>query len=141
MEYSSYKDLVASPEAHVEFLRVIDSHLEQGKGDGHLYKRLNAAVKVGGEPFSQARHLTALEGNSDAWELDDADDAIKVEIATLSQKIKAADPGYDIPHFTVAFEWMIRDMKERGVEVEGGLDFSEEPVLESGTDYDARMSP
>ncbi|WP_240533845.1 hypothetical protein [Aeromonas veronii] len=48
MEYSSYKDLVASPEAHVEFLRVIDSHLEQGKGDGHLYKRLNAAVKVGG---------------------------------------------------------------------------------------------
>lgn len=141
MEFNSYKDLVATPEAHLEFLRVIDSHLVEGKESGHLYKSLNATIKVGGEPFSQAKHLTAMESNSDDWELESTSDAVKVEIVALSEKIKAADSGYDVPHFTIGYEWMIREMKERGVKVEAGLDFSEKPVRESGVDYDSRMAP
>lgn len=140
MEYSNYKNLVASPEAHVEFLRIVDSHLEKATDRGDLCHRLNVAITVGGEPFSQARHLTALELNSDAWELESTADAVKVEIAALSQKIKAVDSGYDLPHFTASFEWMVRDLKERGVEVEGGLDFGEEEP-ERGVDFGPQMSP
>lgn len=136
-EYASYKDLVKTPEAHVEFLRVIGQEIDDPKGTGSLYARLSSSVRVKDAPFSQAAHLTALESNSDGWDMDEVADSVKVEIAQLSAKVKEADPGYDVPHFTTGFEWMIRDLRERGVSVEGGLHFEQEKEAVSGVDYES----
>lgn len=136
-EYASYKDLVKTPDAHVEFLRVIGQEIDVPNGTGSLYARLSSSVRVKDAPFSQAAHLTALESNSDGWDMDEVADSVKVEIAQLSSKVKGAEPGYDVPHFTTGFEWMIRDLRERGVSVEGGLHFKKEKEAVSGVDYES----
>lgn len=136
-EYGSYNELVNSPEAHVEFLRTVSQDIDQPNGTGCLYERMAASIKVNKAPFSQAKHLTALESNSDGWDLDETADSVKVEIVQLSAKVKEVDSGYDIPHFTSGFEWMIRDMRERGVKVEGGLNFEKEKEVVRGVDYES----
>ena len=109
-EYTSYKDLTATPEKHLDFLRVVDSHINTGGAD--YYNGLKADVKVNGEAFSQARHLTVLESQSDGWDFEETPEGVKSEIAYLSEKIKAADAGYDLPHFTTGYQWMLSQLKE-----------------------------
>lgn len=110
-EYSSYKEITETPERHRDFLRVVNAHIENNSAD--YYTGLKNAVKVNGEAFSQARHLTVLESQSDRWDFDETDNATKREIANLSHKIKAADPGYDLPHFTTGFDYMVSTTKAR----------------------------
>lgn len=137
-EYSDWKAITATPEAHLDFLRVIDGHIEEGLEGRELYQKLNKEVAVEGKPFSQAFHLTKLEANSGNWDTDETPDPVKLEIVSLTEKVKAADPGYDMSHFTTGYEYMIREMKERGVNVDAGLDHSDpEPKkVVSGSDYE-----
>lgn len=140
-EYESYKELTASPEAHLDFMKVISANIDEGLGGRNLYDRLSKEVSVAGKPFSQAFHLNNLENASGNWDFDEVPDPIKLEIVKLTSKIKDADPGYDLAHFTIAYEYMISDMKERGVNVDAGLDHSEpaEKKVVSGSDYEPRM--
>lgn len=123
-EYSSYKELTSTPEKHLDFLHVIGAHVDDGMNGRQLYDKLSREVTVDNKPFSQAFHLNNLENSSGNWDFDDVPDPVKLEIVQLTSKIKAADPGYDLAHFTVGYEYMINEMKERGVKVEAGLDLS-----------------
>lgn len=138
--YGSYKELTATPEAHLDFMRVIDESINEGLS-GNLCDKLKKEVVVDGKPFSQAFHLNNLENASGNWDFDEVPDPVKLEIVKLSSKIKDADPGYDLAHFTIAYEYMISDMKERGVKVDAGFDHSEpaEKKVVSGSDYEPRM--
>ncbi|NIF27675.1 hypothetical protein F3J44_14995 [Pantoea sp. Tr-811] len=136
-EYNNWKEVSGTPEAHRDFLRVVDAKLEEGLGGKNLYERLSKEITVDGKPFSQAFHLNNLESNSTNWDTDETPDPVKLEIVELTSKIKAADPGYDLEHFMVGYEYMISEMKERGVEVNAGLDHSEPaPANRSGSDYE-----
>ena len=136
-EYSSWKDITATPQAHLDFLRVIDGKLEVGLGGKNLSETLAKDVTVEGKAFSQAFHLNKLEASSYGWDTDETPDPVKLEIVELTTKIKDADPGYDLAHFTVGYEYMITEMKERGVQVDAGLDHSDPaPTIRSGSDYE-----
>ncbi len=120
--YDNYQKLVESPESHATFLRNTNRLIAQDfKGGDSLYAFMTNTLTVGGEKFSQVKHLTALERESDRWDFDKVAIATKVEIAALSAKFKSLDPGYDLAHFTFGHEAMIRDMKERGIEVNTDL--------------------
>ena len=63
-----------------------------------------------------------------------------LEIVDLTSRIKQADPGYDLAHFTTGYEYMITEMKERGVEVNAGLDHSAPTqARRSGSDYESGL--
>jgi hypothetical protein len=95
---------------------------------------------VEGKAFSQAFHLNKLEASSNGWDTDETPDPVKLEIVELTSRIKEADPGYDLAHFMVGYEYMISEMKERGVEVNAGLDHSDPvPKNRSGSDYEPGM--
>ncbi|WP_043201332.1 hypothetical protein [Pseudomonas putida] len=139
-EYSSWKEITATPEAHLDFLRVIDGKLEEGLGGRNLYEKLSKDITVEGKAFSQSFHLNKLEASSTNWDTDETPDPVKLEIVELTSKIKEADPGYDLAHFMVGYEYMIGEMKERGVEVNAGLDHSDPvPKNRSGSDYEPGM--
>ncbi|ADR62040.1 MULTISPECIES: hypothetical protein [Pseudomonas] len=139
-EYSNWKEITATPEAHLEFLRVIDGKLEEGLGGRNLYEKLSKEITVEGKAFSQAFHLNKLEASSNGWDTDETPDPVKLEIVELTSRIKEADPGYDLAHFMVGYEYMISEMKERGVEVNAGLDHSDPvPKNRSGSDYEPGM--
>lgn len=139
-EYSSWKEITATPEAHLDFLRVVDARLEEGLGGKNLYENLAKEITVDGKAFSQAFHLNNLETHSTNWDTDETPDPVKLEIVQLTSKIKEADPGYDLAHFTVGYEYMISEMKERGVDVNAGLDHSTPtPKVRSGSDYEPGM--
>lgn len=142
-EYANYNDLVATPEKHLAFMREINSFINDGAKAVSLFDKLNVNIKVDGKPFSQAFHLNKLESHSGNWDFDEIDDSVKVEMHQLSEVIKAADGGYDIPHFTIGYEYMVDDMKDRGVDVEtsvikstGGPDIEKagSPGLETSVD-------
>ncbi|MFP3500539.1 hypothetical protein SB759_40640, partial [Pseudomonas sp. SIMBA_059] len=63
-EYSSWKEITATPEAHLDFLRVVDAKLDEGLGGKNLYEKLAKEITVDGKPFSQAFHLNNLENHS-----------------------------------------------------------------------------
>lgn len=140
-EYGNYKELTGTPEAHLDFLRVIDASLSEGLDGRSLFDKLSKEVVVDGKPFSQAFHLNNLENASGNWDFDESSDSVKLEIVQLSSKIKDADPGYDLAHFTIAYEYMIQEMKERGIKVDAGLDHTDtaEKKVVSGSDYEPRM--
>ncbi|MBK4987428.1 MULTISPECIES: hypothetical protein [Pseudomonas] len=139
-EYSSWNEVTATPEAHRDFLRVIDKTLQEGLGGKDLYQKLNQEITVAGKPFSQAFHLTNLERYSGNWDTDETPDPVKLEIVDLTSRIKQADPGYDLAHFTTGYEYMITEMKERGVEVNAGLDHSAPTqARRSGSDYESGL--
>ena len=136
-EYGSWKEITATPEAHLEFLRGVDASLQGGLDGKNLYQKLAQEITVAGKPFSQAFHLNNLESNSGNWDTDETPDPVKLEIIQLTSKIKAADPGYDMAHFTTGYEYMISEMKERGVEVNAGLDHGDPaPARTSGSDHE-----
>lgn len=139
-DYQDYKTLVASAEAHVSFLREVADVADAAKVDSQpMHLRLASAIRVGGKPFSQTSHLSALEAESDGWGLDEAEDALKLEMVALSRLIKQEDPGYDLAHFTHGFEYAVQEMKERGVLVggDGELGAALHPKRKvTGTDYE-----
>lgn len=111
MKFDDYQQIVKTPENNVEFLRhvvsVIDGLGAEGaEGSRKLHTALRDGVEVGGAPFSQARHLVALEKASGDWEHDEVAPAVLQETLALSQRIHDFDPGYNVPHFTVGYEWM-----------------------------------
>lgn len=140
-EYSHYKDLTATPEKHLDFLKVVEASINEGLNGKNLYEKLSKEVVVDGKPFSQAFHLNNLETASGNWDFDEVSDDVKLEIVELTEKVREADPGYDLAHFTIAYEYMVNEMKERGIEVKGGLDLEEttEKKVVSGSDYEPRM--
>lgn len=112
MKINDYKDLVATPQAHVEFLRHVVGLMEGVAGEGQdasrqLYSTMRDGIDVGGTQFSQARHLLALEKSSgDLWDLEETSPQVLREALDLSQKIQEFDPGYKVRDFTVGVEWM-----------------------------------
>lgn len=112
MKIDDYKEIVATPQAHVEFLRHVVSLMDGVSAQGQdasrqLYAKMRDGIEVGGTQFSQARHLLALEKHSgDHWDLEETPPAVLREVLDLSQKIQAFDPGYQVSDFTVGSEWM-----------------------------------
>jgi hypothetical protein len=130
-QYASYNEITATPEKHLSFLREINAYVAQGLDGRSLFEKLQKNVMVDGKPFSQAFHINKLESNSGNWDFDDVPDSIKVEMHQLSEAVKVADTGFDIPFFTIGYDCMVEDMKERGVDIStpvhrapGGMDLS-----------------
>ncbi|MDH1305319.1 hypothetical protein N5C40_02080 [Pseudomonas fulva] len=135
--YNDWNEITATPEAHRDFLRVVDASVQAGASGQDLYHKLNREITVADKPFSQAFHLNNLERNSSGWDTDETPDPVKLEIVELTSRIKQADPNYDLAHFMVGYEYMIEEMKERGVEVNAGLDHTDPaPKRLSGSDYE-----
>lgn len=117
-QYANYNEITATPEKHLNFLRELNAHVNEGLGSrGSLFEKAAKSITVDGKPFSQSFHLNKLESHSDNWDFDEVSDPIKVEIFQLSEAIKAADSTYDIQHFTTGYEYMVGDMKDRGVDI------------------------
>ena len=111
IQVQDYKDMVATPEAHLEFLRHATQLAEGIEGTGQdVARKLNTAlresIEVAGQPFTQARHLVQLERHSDGWDLEGTKPEVLREVIQLSEGLKAVDAGLDLPHFTTGFEWM-----------------------------------
>ena len=110
LRVDDYRSLVVSPEAHTAFLRHVDSVLAGlGLGDrvevgAQLHKALRAGVEIGGLPFSQPRHLKALEAASETWDLESVKGPLRVELVALTERIQDADQGYALADFTVGFQ-------------------------------------
>lgn len=131
-QYENYNQITATPEKHLNFLRELNAHVNEGLGSrGSLFEKATKSIAVDGKPFSQSFHLNKLESHSDGWDFDDVPDPVKVEIFQLSEAIMAADSSYDVKHFTSGYEYMVEDMKDRGVDIttpvikaSAGLDLS-----------------
>ena len=112
MKIEDYKEVVATPQANVEFLRHIVGLMDGITAEGQdasrqLYMAMRDGIQVGGSPFSQARHLLALEkASGDLWELEETPPEVLREVLVLSQQIQEFDPGYKVADFTVGYEWM-----------------------------------
>ncbi len=114
MQIESYGEITATPQAHTEFLRHVVSLM--GSIDGNdpgaarqLYSVMRDGIDVDGKPFSQARHLHALENASDGWRAEDTPPEVLHEMLSLSEQIQGFDPGYKVCDFTVGYHW-IRDL-------------------------------
>ena len=113
MKFQDYKEIVSTPQAHLDFLRHV-SGLVDGIHEADaptaarkLHTALRDSVEVGGSPFSQARHLLALEkASGDVWEPEETSPVVLQQVIELSERIRDFDSGYDVPHFTVGHEWM-----------------------------------
>lgn len=111
MKIESYKALVATPQAHTEFLRHVVDLMERVEGSGQeaarqLYTSMRDSIDVGGNPFSQARHLHALEDASDSWDVEETSPEVLRELLSLSEQIQGFDPGYTVCDFTVGYHWI-----------------------------------
>lgn len=131
-QYANYNDITSTPEKHLNFLRELIAHVNEGLGSrGSLFEKVQKSIEVDGKPFSQSFHTNKLEHHSGNWDFEDVPDPIKIEIHQLSEAIKAADNTYDIPHFTTGYRYMIEEMTDRGVDIKtpvikgpGGMDLS-----------------
>ncbi len=111
MKIESYKAVVATPQAHTEFLRHVVDLMERVEGSGQeaarqLYTSMRDSIDVGDNPFSQARHLHALEDASDSWDVEETPPEVLRELLSLSEQIQGFDPGYTVCDFTVGYHWI-----------------------------------
>jgi hypothetical protein len=111
MKIESYKAVVATPQAHSEFLPHVVDLMERVEGSGQeaarqLYTSMRDSIDVGGNPFSQARHLHALEDASDSWDVEETPPEVLRELLSLSEQIQGFDPGYTVCDFTVGYHWI-----------------------------------
>ena len=111
MQIESYGEITATPQAHTEFLRHVVSLM--GSIDGNdpgaarqLYSVMRDGIDVDGKPFSQARHLHALEDASDSWDVEETPPEVLRELLSLSEQIQGFDPGYTVCDFTVGYHWI-----------------------------------
>lgn len=117
MEYPNYKALVATPEVHANFLESIAEKASEINDPGGLYLWMKTRMTVDGQPFSQAKHLNALEMGSSTWEVEEMAPEMTEKIVNHSVAIAKVDKGYDLPFFTSGFHLLVEDLKERGVPV------------------------
>ena len=111
MKIESNKAVVATPQAHTEFLRHVVDLMERVEGSGQeaarqLYTSMRDSIDVGDNPFSQARHLHALEDASDSWDVEETPPEVLRELLSLSEQIQGFDPGYTVCDFTVGYHWI-----------------------------------
>ena len=111
MKFNNYKEVVVTPQAHTEFLRHVVDLMAQVEGDGkdaarQLYMSMRDSINVGGNEFSQARHLHALEYASGSWHVEETPPEILREMLSLSERIQGFDSGYSVCDFTVGFQWI-----------------------------------
>lgn len=128
MEYPNYKALVATPEAHADFLSAIAEKAEEIKDPGGLYLWMTTRIQVDGKPFSQVKHLNALENESDGWDVEDMAPGVPEKIVNHSAAISKLDKGYDLPFFTSGFHLLVEDLKERGIPVPESVDVSRSKI-------------
>lgn len=115
-QFGNYNEITATPETHLEFIQSVADQLS-GLDATNLYEHLKKNIEVDGKPFSQAAHLIKLENNSYNWDFDEVEDEVKVKIVEATGKIAQVDPHYDLGHFTTGFDYMVNDLKERGIPV------------------------
>lgn len=111
MKMAAYKEVVADPQANTEFLRHVVGLIEgiEGQVDGgarKLYSLMRESIDVGGNAFSQARHLLALEDASESWDAEETPPEVLREMLQLSEQIQEFDPGYKVCDFTVGYGWL-----------------------------------
>lgn len=143
-EYANYNEITATPEKHRDFLRELNALVNDGLGARNsLFEKAAKAIVVDGKPYSQSFHMNKLESHADGWDFDEVADPLKVEIYQLSEAIKSADSTYDVQHYTTGYEYMVDDMKDRGVDIAtpvikapAGLDLSKagSPGLDTSAD-------
>ena len=120
MRLDSYADIVKTPEAHLAFLRHVSEVLETIPADqvdniaGALYGALRNSVEVGGKPFSEARHLVALERASEDWDLDALSEVEWAEVVSRTARLVKADGGYALDRFVVGYELIGERAQEAG---------------------------
>jgi hypothetical protein len=123
MKFDSYKTMVKTPEAVASFFGEVAQNFKlEGKENERLFQFLTRTVSVDGKPFSQAKHLVALEDQSGNWDLPELPQPVQQSLATNALEIHKLDQGYDVPSFIVGFESMARDLQGKGIE----LDYSTE---------------
>lgn len=116
--YESYKTITATPMAHIAFLEVVVQEIKNPSSLKRLYERLADTISINGQPFSQAKHLQMLDNLSDDWDITEMSDDLKQRMIPLINHIKTVDAGYDIGGFIHGYDWMLRDLEERGVTIQ-----------------------
>lgn len=111
MKIESYNAVVATPQAHTEFLRHVVDLMGRVEGSGQeaarqLYTTMRDGIDVGGNPFSQARHLHALEAASESWGVEAIPQQVLLDLLSLSEQIQGFDAGYAVCDFTVGYHWI-----------------------------------
>ena len=111
MQLGAYDEIVATPQAQSEFLRhVVDLMGPLDESDPgaarQLYSAMREGIDVGGKPFSQVRHLLALERASESWDVEATSPEVLRELLSLSEQIQGFDPGYKVCDFTVGYHWI-----------------------------------
>lgn len=118
-QYPSYKVITATPEVQADFLRNVregfESQVQVGQTAAPLHEYMSKNIQVGGEPFSQVKHLTALENDSCDWDLDGVTVEVRKSLAEDAEALHSAECGYDVPHFITGFTAMVSGLKEQGV--------------------------
>lgn len=131
MQYTSYKAINASPESQAQFLSSVregyEAHTQGNDRPYPLHEYMRRNIEVGGEPFSQVKHLIALENDSYDWDLDETPVAVRKSLSESAEALHQIERGYDVPHFITGFESMVNDLKEQGVILDNERKF--EPKL------------
>ena len=140
MEYKSYKAINASPESQAQFLSAVrdgyEAHTQGNAKPDPLYIYMRNSIEVGGEPFSQVKHLIALENDSYDWDLDAAPVAVRKTLAESAEALHQIERGYDVPHFITGFDSMVNELKEKGVVLDKERKFEPKPVREDNVEAD-----
>lgn len=138
MQYASYKEITATPEAQADFLRNVREGFESQQTAVQLHDYMRKNIQVGGEPFSQVRHLTTLENASYDWDLDETPAAVRKALAENAEALHQVERGYDVPHFITGFEAMVVELRGQGVVLDLERKFEPKPAQENNvtTDFD-----
>lgn len=112
MQYESYKAITATPETQAEFLRLTrESYESNSKAGEALHEFMGNNIQVGGKPFSQVKHLTALEDDSYDWDFQATSTDVKKALIADATALHELDQGYDLPHFITGYEAMAQDFQ------------------------------
>jgi serine/threonine-protein kinase HipA len=112
MQFDSYKAITATAQTQADFLHTTRQNYASDSRPGEaLHEFMARSIEVNGKPFSQVRHLTALEEDSYDWDLDAAPAALRRTLAADARALYAADHGYNLPHFMTGFEAMVQHLQ------------------------------
>lgn len=143
MQYASYKAITATPQTQADFLREVregyEAHVQSSEKPHPLHEYLRRNVQVGGEAFSQVKHLTALENDSYDWDLDEAPVEVRKALAEHAEALHQIERGYDVPHFITGFTAMVNGLKEQGVNLD--LERKVEPKQPRADNVSADFDP
>lgn len=113
MQFESYKAITATPQTQAEFLRhTRESYEANSKAGEALHEFMGNNIQVGGKPFSQVKHLTALEDDSYDWDFQATSADVKKALIADATALHGLDQGYDLPHFITGYEAMVQEFKK-----------------------------